>query len=346
MDPWADIDEVNHGNGGGVAAGTDPVRHQGQRVSSLIGQLREGSFQSVGLTATGTGFEPLDSVLDGGFLAGEVVLLGGLPGAGKTICALQWARNICVRGRRVTFACFEHDEPTLMYRLLVQEMAAETAMTDATTRIQARSVIRDLMLGVIDLQRAIEVSPLIQVSLEKMEAYAPKLQLLRASTQTTTPDELELTLVSHLEPGGVLVVDYLQKLPVPGVQNLEERVYTAVEIMKELAIRHQITVIALSAAAPDGIGADRLRLSDLRGADALAHECDVAVVLNHKATATSDRHLKFDATQLGHAKQRTIFSIEKNRRGEADVHLDFERDFANFRFNPRGTFMSEALEGD
>ena len=46
----------------------------------------------------GTGFEPLDTVLDGGFLPGDVVLLGGQPGAGKTICALQWARNISSQG--------------------------------------------------------------------------------------------------------------------------------------------------------------------------------------------------------------------------------------------------------
>jgi replicative DNA helicase len=346
MDPWAEFDDSAHGNGGGVAASNPPLRHQGQRVSTLIGQLREGTFESLGLTAIGTGFEPLDSVLDGGFLPGEVILLGGQPGAGKTICALQWARNICIRGRRVTFACFEHDEATLMYRLLVQEMASETAFADATTRIQARAVIRDLMLGVIDLQRAAALSPLVMVALEKAEAYAPKLQLVRASSQHTTPDELELTSLSHLEPGGVLVVDYLQKLPVPAVPNLDERVYRAVEILKELAIRHQISVVALSAAAADGIGVDRLRLSHLRGSDALAHECDVAVVLNHKSTATSDRHLKFDSTQLDEARRRTIFSIEKNRRGEVDIHLDFEKDFANFRFNPHGTFMSEALEGD
>lgn len=342
MDPWAEFDQT----GGSIAASKPPLQNQGRRVSTLIGQLREGTFESVGLTATSTGFEPLDSVLDGGFLPGEVILLGGQPGTGKTICALQWARNICVRGRRVTFACFEHDEPTLMYRLLVQEMASQTAMTDATTRIQARSVIRDLMLGVIDLPRAVSQSPLINVALEKAELYAPKLQLLRASTQYTTPDELELTTLAHLEPGGVLVVDYLQKLPVPGVNNVEERVYRAIEVLKELAIRHQISVVAISAAASSGIGVDRLRLAHLRGSDALAHECDVAVVLNHKLTATSDRHLKFDSTQLEDARRRTIFSIEKNRRGEVDIHLDFEKDFANFRFNPHGTFVSESLDDD
>ena len=39
------------------------------------------------------------------------------------------------------------------------------------------------------------------------------------------------------------------------------------------------------------------------------------------------------------------FSIEENRRGEVDIHLDLEKDIANFRFNPRATFQSEAMEG-
>ncbi len=84
-------------------------------------------------------------------------------------------------------------------------------------------------------------------------------------------------------------------------------------------------------------------MRDLRGSDALAHECDVAILLNQKVTATSDRHLKFDLTQLDEARRRTLFSIEKNRRGEVDLHLEFVKDFGNFRFNPDGAFMTEAL---
>lgn len=319
---------------------------QAHRVSTLLEQLRTGSFESVGLAPVGTGFEPLDSVLDGGFLPGEVILLGGQPGAGKTICALQWARNICLSGRKVTFACFEHDEPTLMYRLVVQEMAALTSHGDPTARIQARAVIRDLMLGLINLDQAVQRSPLVYAAIEVVEQYASRLQLIRASTQRTTPEELELASMSHIEPGSVLVVDYLQKLPVPNVPNLEERVYRAVEILKELAIHHQVSVVALSAASSTGIGVDRLRLEHLRGSDALAHECDMAIVLNQKVTATSDRHLKFDLTQLDEARRRSLFSIEKNRRGEVDIHLEFVKDFANFRFDPNGSFVSEALEGD
>ena len=233
-----------------------------------------------------------------------------------------------------------------MYRLMVQEMAGMAHQADPTMRIQARSVIRDLMLGLIDLDHAISISPLVQHTLQQIEAYSSRLQLLRASTQRTTPAALEDAAMPHLEPGSVLVVDYLQKLPVPDVPNLEERVYQAVEILKEMAIRNQVAVVALSAASASGIGIDRLRMEHLRGSDALGHECDVAIVLNNKATATSDRHLKFDLSQHDEARRRAILSIEKNRRGEVDVHLDFRKDFANFRFDPNGTFMNEALEGD
>ena len=84
----------------------------------------------------------------------------------------------------------------------------------------------------------------------------------------------------------------------------------------------------------------------LRGSDALAHECDIAVLLNQKVTATSQRHLKFDLTQLDEARRRTVFSIDKNRRGEVDLHLEFVKDFGNFRFDPNGAFVMEALADD
>ncbi|MDH5291670.1 MAG: helicase DnaB, partial [Acidimicrobiia bacterium] len=62
-----------------------------------------------------------------------------------------------------------------------------------------------------------------------------------------------------------------------------------------------------------------------------------------KATAVADHHLKFDLTRLDDARRRTVVSVEKNRRGEANLHLELTRDFANFRFEPRGAFLSEAM---
>lgn len=314
-----------------------------QSVSTLLWELREGATTALGIGPIGTGFEPLDSVLDGGFLPGEVVLLGGQPGVGKTICALQWARNISSQHRHVTFACFEHDEAALLNRLLVQELAIVAADIDPIARLQAKSLIRDLLLGIITVQEAVTGSSVVEDAFASLECFSPNLHLMRASSQRTTPQQLGEISHAHLDAGGVLFVDYLQKLPIPSASSLEDRVYRSIEIMKELAITHQITVVALSAASSSGIDAERLRMTHLRGSDALAHECDVAVLLNQKVTATSERHLKFDLTQLDEARRRTLFSIEKNRRGEVDLHLEFVKDFANFRFDPNGAFMTEAL---
>src|SRR5665811_2085525 len=73
-----------------------------------------------------SGFARLDSTLTGGFRAGELVLLGGGPGLGKTTFALQVARNLVASGHSVVFFSFEHDYHSLLERLIVME-AAEIA---------------------------------------------------------------------------------------------------------------------------------------------------------------------------------------------------------------------------
>ena len=324
----------------------DPCPVPSNDVSTLLDQLRHGEFAGIGVAPIATGFEPLDSITDGGFLAGELVLVGGQPGVGKTICALQWARNMAEAGRRAAYACFEHDEGTLLTRLLVQEAATVAGDHTPTVRYEARSVIRDLLLGQRTIEEAIDASPIVEEAVAALDDFSSRLHLLRASSRQTTISALAELCADRLQPGDVLFVDYLQKLPMPEQVTLEERVYRAAEALKELAIEREITVVALSAAGRSGIGVDRLRLEHLRGSDALAHECDLAILLNPKVTATSDRHLKFDLTQLDEARRRIVFSIEKNRRGEVDLHLEFVKDFANFRFDPIGGFVTEILEGD
>ena len=69
-----------------------------------------------------TGFDALDQWIGGGLRPGELVLLGGAQGVGKTTLCLQLARNIAARGdANVLYACYEHPEEYVLNRLLVQE---------------------------------------------------------------------------------------------------------------------------------------------------------------------------------------------------------------------------------
>ena len=103
-----------------------------------------------------TGFEPLDELLAGGIRPGELMLLGGKPGVGKTIACLQAARAMARQGVVVVYLCYEHDDVTLLTRLLSCELgeivSTEPAALAGTGELQAR--LRDVAAGTITLTEA------------------------------------------------------------------------------------------------------------------------------------------------------------------------------------------------
>lgn len=61
-----------------------------------------------------TGIEGLDGLIEGGFLKGEVILLAGNTGSGKTIFSIEFIYNGVVQcGEKGVYATFEEDEKTL-----------------------------------------------------------------------------------------------------------------------------------------------------------------------------------------------------------------------------------------
>src|SRR6478736_386844 len=112
-----------------------------------------------------TGFDFLDDVLAGGVRQGEVMVVGGKPGVGKTIACLQWARSIARRGVVAVYLCFEHDDISLVSRLLSCELgevlatAAPQGSGLCEDELQAR--IRDVAAGAITLREALDSDPLL-----------------------------------------------------------------------------------------------------------------------------------------------------------------------------------------
>src|SRR5437868_4672050 len=68
-----------------------------------------------------TGFGLLDVHLGGGLHSGELVLLGGAPGVGKTTLALQMAAAVAGAGGRALYLCYEHGDDEMLTRLLLME---------------------------------------------------------------------------------------------------------------------------------------------------------------------------------------------------------------------------------
>jgi replicative DNA helicase len=295
-----------------------------------------------------TGFDLLDRLLDGGIQPHDLVLLGGSPGVGKTVAALQMARHIAIHGRTAIYLSYEHDDRKMLGRLLALELGEMATPQDAPEIDRLRGVVVEATSGFRSLDEVIQREPLVAEAYEAIDAYASRLLLVRGSGAHTDLATIESLLTeSAADTGGVIFVDYLQKVAVhPDPENAAEKVTKVAEGLKDLALAHNVAVVALVAADWDGLRAGRVRLHHLRGSSALAYEADVAIILNEKHKAVSRDHLAYDTVKAERYKQFVVFSVEKNRGGPAMVDLEFRKDFLHYRFETRGSYMAERSVDD
>ena len=91
-------------------------------LTSLNERVASGGIED--LVPIATGFVPMDKTIGGGLRPGELMLIGGAQGQGKTTMALQMARNMAASGQAtVLYVCFEHDEEYLIQRMVAMESA-------------------------------------------------------------------------------------------------------------------------------------------------------------------------------------------------------------------------------
>ena len=314
-------------------------------VASLIADATHGDDGTVELhhLAARTGFDPLDRVLGGGVRPGNLAMLAGEPGAGKTIATLQWARHMALSGREVVYVCYEHDAAVLLGRLLCLEVGFLAPAGDLHTVEAATEDLREALLDGRPLTATMNRHPLVAEALQTASAYADKLHLVRGSGTHTDIDALRELIRSTPTPPA-LFVDYLQKVAVvPEPDSENEKVLRITEALKDLALGENVPVIAVAAAGSAGLEAQRLRMHHVRGSSAVAYECDIAMVMNEKYGIVSKAHVAFDPVRANAFKRRIVFSVEKNRGGPANVDIEFEKHFMSFRFDPDGAYVPERL---
>lgn len=281
-----------------------------------------------------TGFDPLDDVLEGGLHPGELVVVAGRPGVGKTVALVQWARNLAKNGRRVAVASYEHNELTTMGQFVLIELGELEA--DPIERSTARRLLASIVAGSTPWTSGIESSPLLAQAEDQVKSYADSLHLVARAVLKLGFNGLE-RVVNTVDDLDVLVVDHLQK-----VGEADGRRGLAAEL-KQLAVQDDLCVVAASPITAPGMGARRLRMGDMQDASMVAHEADIVLALNDKIEAVSRAHSAFDTTKLKDYRAHVVLTVEKNRRGLADIALEFRRDFVNRRYEPAGAFVTDTL---
>ena len=166
------------------------------------------------------GFPSIDKSLGGGFRRGDLIVLGGDVGSGKSALALAFAIRSSLLGTRVAFLTSE----TVVERILERIIA-----------IEARTTLDDLRQGTLDEATRAAAGG---VAL-RLREHLPIVERLSASAGI----DGVMALMEELPPVDLVVVDSIVALT-PGVRTNDEELATEVRRLKGLALDRDVSVLA------------------------------------------------------------------------------------------------------
>ncbi len=237
---------------------TNPYEHVKDVVLRTFEEINEMAKRGDAITGLPTGFDRLDK-MTAGMHPGDLIIVAGRPGMGKTAFALNVAVNACM-ARKQGVAVFSLEMPK---EQLVKRMLCSEAQVDGT-RLRTGQLLRGdwpklaTAAGVLsELPVWIDDTPAI--SILELRAKARRLM-----------SEVGLSL---------LVIDYLQLMRGSGNNNSREQEISEISrSLKALAKELKIPVIALSqlnrGVESRGVKDKRPQLSDLRESGAIEQDAD------------------------------------------------------------------------
>ncbi len=208
-----------------------------------------------------TGYPSLDKLLGGGLRQGDLVVLGGDVGSGKSALALAMALRARAAGRKVELMTSESDIPRILERALA---------------IEGRASIDNIRQGTLDdtMRAAIGSAAL------RMRDALPGISRISLTHENGGPRELAQRVVELKEEAELVVIDSLQGVP-GGSMPQDEELALTVRLLKSAAVDARLAILltaqlpALARAHPD----NRPKLDDFGALDAVKQHADIVLAL-------------------------------------------------------------------
>lgn len=255
-------------------------------VLARVDQTADGASP---LDSIPSGFPSVDRLLGGGFRAGDLIVLGGDIGAGKSALALAAAVRAAQDGRNVVF----YDGETSVERVAERVLA-----------IEGRARVDDLRRGTID-----------DATRASVGAAAVRLRDVPLTLDRLPPTVEQIATDLRGRPTAQLVVlDPLQMLASGGSPQ-DEELALAVRRLKRLAVDAGVALLVTAHLPHLGARADRRpQLDDFGALGAVKQHADVVLGLFREGM--------YDATRL--LEGATELHVLKNRSGStayADLYF-------------------------
>ena len=253
-----------------------------------------------------TGFSYLDKVLGGGFHRSDFIVIGARPAMGKTSFALNVARNIAMKNRKVLFFSLEMSKEQLAQRIISTE---------------ARIISNKLRTGDITDSDWEKLGLALQ-NLVNCELYFD-------DQANINVNEMKARAL-RIKDVDCIVIDYLQLMS--GTKRSENRVNEVSEITRGLKMMAKdlnipvVTCSQLSRGVAKNSNDHRPQMTDLRESGTIEQDADIVLML-HREDYYKNNEEDSDTESANIAE----VIVGKNRHGSTEtVKVAWNPEFTMF----------------
>jgi len=267
---------------------TDTYKVVGGDMQDALDWIEAAGKRKAGeISGVSTGYADLDALTDG-FQGGQLIVIGGRPGMGKSTAALDVART----------AAIKHGVPTAFFSLEMSRRELQLRLLSAEGRV-ALHHMRTGNTTDDDWGRIARVTPRItEAPLYIDDAAGLNMLEIRTKARRQAMSAQGL---------GLVVVDYLQLMKMGGraPESRQQEVSELSRSLKLLAKELDVPVIALSQLnrGPELRTEKKPGLSDLRESGAIEQDSDI-VILVHREDAYEKESARAGEADLIVAKHR------------------------------------------
>ena len=299
-------------------------------TTNYIQGFVDGIAESVNTPATPTGFDKLDTILDGGLYEG-LYIFGAISSLGKTTLVTQIADQIAQRGRDVLIFSLEMARTEIMSksisRLTLQDITANGG------NIKDAKTARGITAGARYQHYSRTERELINRAITTYSTYTDHL-FISEGVGNIGAAEIRETVERHVKYTGaapVIVVDYLQILaPYNDRATDKQNTDKAVLELKRISRDYKTPVIGISSFNRQNYR-ERVTMEAFKESGAIEYSSDVLIGLQLQGAGEKD----FDVDRAKAKSPRDIeLVILKNRNGQTGRTIAY-------RYYPLFNFFEE-----